>query len=106
MAWSLMAPLPAAAQFITGSKVFWIDGDREEVFSRLSLSGCPAAAAPDAATWITVDSATLNGTNAKAAVLFAHAFAQQDGTAEPNGVGVYLAKGGTAPTPDVTNQIA
>src|SRR3972149_3860115 len=78
LAWILMDPVRVAAGFIEGSKVFWIEGDREEIFNRVSTAGCPASAATDKNTWITVNSATLNGTNAKAAIVFGHAFAQQD----------------------------
>ncbi len=96
------------AQFDSGSKIFWIEGDREEIFSRASSFNCPAGpadVAPDENTWITVDSATLNATNAKAAIVFGHAFAQNDDTGETNGIATFLSKVGTKPTPASQNQL-
>ncbi len=95
------------AQFDSGGTVFWIEGDREDIFLRAS-SNCPAdpaEVAPDENTWITVDSATLNATNAKAAIVFGHAFAQQDSTGETNGIATFLSKVGTTPTPASQNQL-
>ncbi len=106
LAWAQMDLVQAQPPgYSSGNTVFWIEGDREEIFTRSSFN-CPAnaGAAPDEDQWITVDSATLNATNAKAAIVFGHAFAQQDGTGENNGVVIFLSKGGTTPTPDVTNQ--
>ena len=96
------------AQFDSGGTIFWIEGDRENIFSRQSSFNCPAGpadVAPDENTWITVDSATLNATNAKAAIVFGHAFAQNDGTGETNGIATFLSKVGTTPTPSSLNQL-
>ena len=96
------------AQFDSGGTVFWIEGDREDIFLRASSDNCPAGpadVAPDENTWITVDSATLNATNTKAAMVFGHAFAQQDGTGETNGIATFLSKVGTTPTPSSLNQL-
>jgi hypothetical protein len=91
--------------YSSGSMVFWIEGNREEIFARISPTICNASFAPDDDTWITVDSATLNATNAKAAIVFGHAYAQQDGVGENNGITTYLSKGGTTPAPDTSNQL-
>jgi len=98
------------AQFDSGGRIFWVEGDREDIFFRASALNCirdrgPADVAPDENTWITVDSATLNATNAKAAIVFGHAFAQNDGTGEVNGIATFLSKVGTKPTPSDKNQL-
>ncbi len=89
--------------YSSGTSIVWIDGDREEIFARTSYqcpSG-PADAAPDKETWITVNSATLDATNAKAALVFGHAYAVQDGTGEMNGMTTFLSTDGlTVPSPD------
>jgi hypothetical protein len=91
--------------FDAGNGIVWIEGDREEIFNRVSASTCPASPAPDEDTWLTVDSATLNATNARAAIVYGHAFASQDDVGEVNGITVFLAKGGTTPTPAPVNQL-
>jgi hypothetical protein len=96
------------AQFDSGSTIFWTEGDREDIFLRASSDNCPAGpadVAPDKNTWITVDSATLNATNAKAAIVFGHAFAENDGTGETNGIATFLSKVGTTPRQRPHNQL-
>src|SRR3989344_2388507 len=64
--------------FASGDVVFVDDdGDRENLFERTSFQ-CgvgQADAAPDKESWITVNSDSLDATNAKAALVFGHAFA-------------------------------
>jgi hypothetical protein len=82
--------------FDAGGRIVWATGDREEIFTRFD-EGCPAQAAPDADTWITVDSPTLDATRAKAAIVFGHGFAWQDDVADPNGVAVFVSRDGATP---------
>lgn len=89
--------------FDSGGRIVWAEGDREELFVRFQEE-CPAQAAPDAESWITVDSPTLDNTRAKAAMVFGHAFAWQDDTAEPNGVVLFVSKDG-ATAPSTQNQL-
>ena len=96
--------------FESGDIIFYDDdGEREEIFTRItSVFACPtgsASAAPDEDTWLTVDSPTLEGTNAKAAIIFGHAFANQDGTGEENGIATFVSKDGLS-TPSPLNQLA
>ena len=98
----LISPGSAWAQFNSGNVIFFDDdGTREELFNRLSSTACPASAAPDEDTWITINSATLDATNAKAAIVFGHAIARQDGVGEFNGITTFLSKdASTGPSPE------
>ena len=105
--WGSARAVPAG--YSSGNIIVWAEGDREEIFTRTtSVFACPsgsASAAPDEDTWLTVDSPTLEGTNAKAAIIFGHAFANQDGTGEENGIATFVSKDGLS-TPSPLNQLA
>ena len=83
--------------FDRGGKIVWVEGDRPDVFVRSSNYQCPAGPADSAAdkdTWLTVDIPILDQTKAKAAIIFAHAWAEQDDIGESNGIGVHVCKDG------------
>lgn len=94
--------------FDRGGTIVWAEGDRQDVFVRSSSAQCPvgpADAAPDKDTWFTVDIPLLDRTKAKAAIIFGHAWAEQDGASESNGVTVHVSRDGlTDPSP--FNQVA
>ena len=93
--------------FGSGTTIFWIEGSRQEVFTRQSSYNCPsgpADTAPDEDTWILVNSATLDATNAKAAIVFGHTFAEQDGVGEFNGIVTFLSRDGII-TPSPGDQL-
>jgi hypothetical protein len=97
-----------APGFDRGGTIVWVEGDRPDVFERSSENRCPsgpADAAADPDMWLTVDIPLLDHTKAKAAIVFGHAFAEQDGTGESNGVTVHVSRDGlTGPSP--WNQVA
>jgi hypothetical protein len=94
--------------FDRGGPIVWAEGERQDVFERSSSNACPggpADAAPDKDTWLTVDIPLLDHTKAKAAIVFGHAWAEQDGVGESNGVTVHMSReGSTGPSP--WNQVA
>lgn len=90
-----LAPAPAPPTgYDSGTRIVWREGERETVFLRIPSTSCPASTAPDPDTWLTVDIPILDGTAAKAAIVYGHAVATQDGTGEPNGISVSVSKNG------------
>ena len=102
LVWALIAPShagPLPTGYDLGKKTIWTEGDRTDVFLKISDYTCPAGsadAAPDKDMWIPVDIPILDGTKARAAIIFGHAFAEQNTTPESNGISVHLSRDGTS----------
>jgi hypothetical protein len=81
--------------FDRGGKIVWVEGDRQDIFVRSSNYLCPdgpADPAPDKDIWLSVDLQLLEHTKAKAAIIFGHAWAEQDGQGESNGLTVHVSR--------------
>lgn len=108
------APSPPPPGYDSGTNIVWTVGDREMILSETSAFNCPdgrASAAPRKDTWFSVDVPTLNSTNAKAAIIIGHAFAQNRITVDPgdeditNGITVHVHRDGNTPNYHL-NQLA